>query len=342
MGEHSAVNCALCEMPANAATHTTQHRLLEALAETASTRFKWDVWPDRDARERIGVWGGGLLHDSRIPFRMRYFGALAVLHSLWFASVDATLRRAARSPEAKATLVDHPDFEHYVAMAIRSVGNRWCVSDEVHAAYGGADGLFPNDFRWFPAGPERDRWYDHLTQSGMPTDVGLLDVVAPRTPWAQVEMHLPSELLAMARDCTVSPCIRTRHDWYPLVNGDRLQHLLGTRIHGETVALLIEQVQKNGAKEPVATLRDFGVWVERDKGLILRMAAPEMRGVFGEPDAMADYLKIHCSGKRVQTREFQADTEAGILLPWHLVNQWLARWIPHPHFFGWKETGIPI
>lgn len=345
-----AATCALCEMPPDAATHPAQHRLLNAAADTVMTRFGWDVWPDRDVRERIGVWGGGLLHNPRLPATVRYFGALAVLQSLWFASVDAALRRCARHSHphthththTQAALLDHPDFEHYAAMATRAMGGRWCVSDEIHMAYGGAEGVCANDFRWFPQGPERDRWHDHLTQSGMPADVGLLAVVMPRAPWEQIEMPSPSHLLAMARGFSVSPCICLRRDWHALVNADRFQQLLGARIHGETVAGLIEQVHGKASSSAAATLQDFGVRVAPDKGLVVRVAAPSMRGIFGEPDAMVSYLERHCGAVRADPRDARPDAEVGMSVPGELVNQWLTRWIPDARFVGWREVGSPV
>jgi hypothetical protein len=329
-------------MPADASAHAAQHRQLESLAEVVMKRFGWDRWPDRDARERIGVWGGGLLHNPRLPPRVRYFGALARLQSLWFASIDAALRRAPLHARAQAALADHPDFEHYAAMAIRASGNRWCVAEEIHWAYGGAAGLFPNDFRWFPAGPERDAWWDHLAHSGMSSDAGLLDLAAPRAPWTQVEMHTPTELLAMARALLVSPCIRYRRDWHPLVDGDRLQRLLCLRVQGQTIAGWIDRVENNASTEATLTLRDFGIGVDRELGLILRLAAPGLRDLFGGPEAMVDYLASRCGGVRVSTHHFQPDTEPGVLLPRHLAMQWLTRWIPDPRYTGWKEKGGPF
>lgn len=333
----SALACSLCEMPADAAAHPAQHSALESLAEFVTRRFGWDQWPDRDARERIGVWGGGMLHNPRLPDRVRYFGALAVVRSMWFASVDAAVRRTARDSEQEAVLRDHPDFEAYAAMAIRALGHRWCVSDELHLAYGGTEGLFPNDFRWFPAGPERDAWFTQLSQSGMPTDVKLPDLAASRAPWMQVEMHTPAEMLAMARALTVSPCIRYRRDWHPLLDADRLQRLLGGRVLGKTVAAWIERVANHGADEATQALRNHGVWLARDQGLTLQLAAPTMQDLFGEPDAMVDYLKNHCAGVPVTTRAFRSEAEAGVFIPWPLLSQWLTRWIPDPRFTGWKE-----
>ncbi|MFM9916790.1 MAG: hypothetical protein ACKVOX_13345 [Rhizobacter sp.] len=251
------------------------------------------------------------------------------------------MRRAARDPERKAVLRDHPDFERYAAMAIRALGNRWCMSDELHLAYGSAEGLFANDFRWFPEGPERDAWHEQLSRSGMPTDVGLPDLAAPRAPWAQVEMHTPAELLAMARAFTVSPCIRYRRDWLPLLEQDRLQRLLGARVHGKTIAAWVEQVAKNGAEEAVEALRTHGVCLARDHGLTLQSAAPAMRDLFGAPDAMVDYLKNHCAGVPVITHAFSSDAEAGVFIPWRLLSQWLTRWIPARRFTGWKEIARP-
>ena len=337
----SASSCSLCEMPVDAQGHPVQHRVHESLAQSVMARFGWQQWPDRDARERIGVWGGGLLHNPRLPDRVRYFGALTVIRSLWFASIDAALRRAAHDPALAADLRDHPDFERYAAMAIRAVGHRWCVCEELHMAYGGAEGLFPNDFRWFAAGPGRDTWQTQLAHSGMPTEVGLPDLSAARAPWTQVEMHTPSELLMMAGELSVSPCIRYRRDWHPLVDADRLQRLLGGRVQGKTVAHWIDRVGRTGASEAVDALRSHGAWFAPDQGLTLRLAATTMQALFGAPEAMVEYLKHHCAGVPVTTSEFGAPAEAAVFIPWHLLHQWLARWIPDSRYTGWKEIGSP-
>ena len=56
---------------------------------------------------------------------------------------------------------------------------------------------------------------------------------------------------------------------------------------------------------------------------------------------MVDYLGNHCAGVPVTTREFGSQAEAAVFIPWHLLHQWLTRWIPDPRYTGWKEIGRP-